>query len=49
LQQLSPLILENQVTGKIEGVLLDSGFQKQELIMGDYKLTVIHEYTLSLT
>ena len=46
LQQLSPLILENQLTGKIDGVLLDSGFQKQNLIMGDYKLTVSHEYTL---
>jgi beta-galactosidase GanA len=46
LQQMLPLILENQVTGKMEGVLLDSGFQKQELIMGDYKLTVSHEYSL---
>ncbi|HET7003130.1 MAG TPA: DUF5597 domain-containing protein [Puia sp.] len=46
LQQLSPLILENQSTGKMDGVLLDSGIQKQELIMGDYKLTISHEYTL---
>jgi beta-galactosidase GanA len=46
LQQLSSLILENQVTGKIEGVLLDSNFQNQELIMGDYKLTISHEYSL---
>jgi beta-galactosidase GanA len=46
LQQLSSLILENQVTGKIEGVLMDSNFQKQELIMGDYKLTISHEYSL---
>ena len=46
LQQLSSLILGNQVTGKIEGVLLDSNFQNQELIMGDYKLTISHEYSL---
>jgi beta-galactosidase GanA len=46
LQQLSPLILENQSTGKMDGVLLDSGIQNKELIMGDYKLTVSHEYTL---
>ena len=46
LQQLSSLILENQSTGKMDGVLLDSGLQKQELTMGDYKLTVSHEYTL---
>ncbi len=46
LQQLTPAILENQVAGKIEGVLLDSTFQKQEIMMGNYKLTVCHEYTL---
>jgi beta-galactosidase GanA len=46
LQQLSPVILENQATGKIEGVLLDSTFQKQEIIMGNYKLTVSHEFVL---
>jgi len=46
LQQLLSLILENQSTGKMDGVLLDSGLQKQELTMGDYKLTVSHEYTL---
>jgi len=46
LEQLSPLILENQVSGMIDGVLLDSTFRKQELIMGNYKLTVSHEFTL---
>jgi beta-galactosidase GanA len=46
LQQLSPLILENQSTDKMDGVLLDSLLQKQELIMGDYKLTVSHDFTL---
>ncbi len=30
----------------MEGVLLDSTIQKQEIIMGNYKLTVSHEYTL---
>jgi beta-galactosidase GanA len=46
LQQLSPLILENQVSGKMDGVLLDSTFQKQELFMGNYILTISHEFTL---
>jgi hypothetical protein len=46
LEQLIPLILECQVKKKIDGVLLDSGFQKQELSMGKYRLTVSHEYTL---
>ena len=46
LSQLAPIILENQVTGKTEGILLDSSFQKQELTMGNYTLTVSHEYTL---
>jgi beta-galactosidase GanA len=46
LEQLSPVILENQVQGKIEGVLMDSIFRKQEIIMGKYILTVSHEYTL---
>jgi beta-galactosidase GanA len=46
LEQLSPVILENQVKGKIEGVLLDSIFRKQEILMGKYILTVSHEFTL---
>ncbi len=46
LEQLTPVILESQVAGKIEGVLLDSAFKKQEITMGNYKLTVSHEYTL---
>ncbi len=46
LEQLSPLILESQSTGKIDGVLLDSTYQKQDIIMGNYKLTIHHEYTL---
>ena len=46
LQQLSPVILENQVTGKMEGILLDSANPKQEIVMGNYTLTISHEYTL---
>jgi len=46
LEQLSPIILVNQVKGKIEGVLLDSIFRKQEIVMGKYIITVSHEFTL---
>jgi len=46
LQQLAPIILQYQGTTKIEGILLDSILQKQEIIMGNYKLTVAHDYTL---
>jgi beta-galactosidase GanA len=46
LQQLSPLILDTLLYYKIEGVLFDSSFQKQELTMGNYRLTISHEYTL---
>jgi hypothetical protein len=46
LEQLSPVILKHQAASKIEGVLLDSTIRKQEIIMGNYKLTVMHEYTL---
>ncbi|HEY2348674.1 MAG TPA: DUF5597 domain-containing protein [Puia sp.] len=46
LQQLSPVILKNELTGKMDAVLLDSNFQKQELVMGSYTLTISHEYSL---
>jgi beta-galactosidase GanA len=46
LEQLSPLITEYQAKKKIEGVLLDSGFQKQVFLMGNYRLTASHEYSL---
>src|SRR4029078_3556536 len=46
LQQLAPVILDSEVKGKIVCVLLDSAFQKQEFTMGNYRLTVSHEYTL---
>jgi len=46
LEQMSPVILQHQASRKIEGVLLDSTDRKQEIIMGNYKLTVMHEYSL---
>jgi beta-galactosidase GanA len=46
LAQLSTEILKYQGTGKMDGVLLDSTAKIQELIMGNYKLTVSHDYTL---
>jgi hypothetical protein len=46
LEQLSPPIREYQVKGKVAGVLLDSTIQKQEITMGNYTLTVSHEFTL---
>ncbi len=46
LSQLSPLILKHQGTNKMDGVLLDTAVKKQELIMGNYKLSVAHDYTL---
>ena len=47
LQQLAPVILQNQPLGKVEAVLLDSLNQKQEIVLGNYKLTVKHDHTLS--
>ena len=46
LSQLSPEILKYRGTGKMEGVLLDTSNKKQEIILGNYKITVSHEYTL---
>jgi beta-galactosidase GanA len=46
LSQLSPEILKYQGTGKMEGVLLDTSHKKQEIVLGNYKLTVLHDYTL---
>jgi len=46
LEQLSPVILQHQASGKIEGMLLDSTGSKQEITMENYKLTVTHEYSL---
>lgn len=46
LSQLAPTILQYRGTGKMEGVLLDSQIMKQEIFLGNYKLTAAHEYTL---
>lgn len=46
LSQLSPEILKYAGTGKMEGVLLDTSNKKQEIVLGNYKLTVSHDYTL---
>lgn len=46
LSQLTPEILLYRGTGKMDGVLLDTSNKKQEIIMGDYTLTVSHDYTL---
>lgn len=46
LSQLSPEILKYSGTGKMEGVLLDTSNKKQEIVLGNYKLIVSHDYTL---
>lgn len=46
LSQLSPEILKYSGTGKMEGVLLDTATKTQELILGNYKLKISHDYTL---
>jgi len=46
LSQLSPEILKYRGTGKMDGVLLDTSNKKQEIILGNYTLTVSHDYTL---
>ena len=46
LSQLSPEILKYRGTGKMDGVLLDTSIKKQEIVLGNYKLNVSHDYTL---
>jgi beta-galactosidase GanA len=46
LSQLSPEILKYSGTGKMDGVLLDTTTKTQEIILGNYKLRVSHDYTL---
>jgi hypothetical protein len=46
LSQLSPGILKYSGTGKMDGVLLDTSIKKQEIVLGNYKLTISHDYTL---
>jgi len=45
LSQLSPLILEHQGQGTMTGMLLDKKTPVQEITLGNYKLTVSHDYT----
>jgi hypothetical protein len=47
LRQLTPLILENQGKGTMEGFLLDSAAQTARITFGGYHFTVKHEYTWS--
>ncbi len=44
LHELTPLILENQGTGTMAGVLLDSASQEARVTLGDYIFTIKHEY-----
>lgn len=45
LRQLEPLIVENQGSGRMAGVLLDSARHESRFTLGDYVLTVRHEYS----
>ncbi len=45
LSQLSPLILEHQGQGTMNGILLDKEAPVQEITLGNHKLTVSHDYT----
>ncbi len=46
LSQLSPEILKYRGTGKMDNVLLDTSNKKEQIILGNYTLTVSHDYTL---
>ncbi len=46
LSQLSNEILKYQGSGKMEGILLDTLNKKQEIILGNYKMAISHDYTL---
>jgi hypothetical protein len=39
-------IIKYQGSDKMEGVLLDTQTKRQEIILGDYKITASHDYTL---
>jgi beta-galactosidase GanA len=45
LSQLTPIIMENQGKGTMAGVSLDKENRKQHVELGDYMLTVSHDYT----
>jgi beta-galactosidase GanA len=46
LAQLTPEISKYQGTDKMEGVLLDTQTKKQDVVLGNYKLTASHDFTL---
>lgn len=46
LAELTPLILQNQGKGTMNGVLFDKGDSKQEIRLGDYILTFSHDLNL---
>ncbi len=45
LSQLTPVIMEHQGKGTMTGVLLDKENQKQAIELGNYTLTVSHDFT----
>lgn len=45
LRRLSPLILDHQGNGTMDGFLLDSAAQTAQITLGKYAFTVKHEYT----
>lgn len=46
LRQISPLITKYQPEGKVSGFLLNKDSSSQSITVGDYDLTVKHDYTL---
>ncbi|MDP4150074.1 MAG: DUF5597 domain-containing protein [Bacteroidota bacterium] len=46
LASMAAEILKYQGTGRMEGVLLDSSGSKQDIVLGQYVLSVAHDYTL---
>jgi beta-galactosidase GanA len=47
INEMTPIIVANQ--GKIKGVLLSKNTPESVVIMGNYELTIKHDYTLSWT
>lgn len=45
LEQLTPLILENQGLSTMAGVVLDKDTPRREVHLGEYTLEVAHDYT----
>jgi len=46
IDQIAPLFFANQGQHRIEGVLFDNENQERIFVLGDYKFTVKHSYTL---